>query len=414
MPSFFKHGPRQVVSDIFRFMGPGLLVTVGFIDPGNWAANVAAGAGYGYAILWMATLGTLLLILLQHNAAHLGIVTGLCLAESATVHLPAPVSRFLLFTAWLAAVATALAELLGAAVALRMLTGLPIGAGVVVALALSLWLLLSRSYNAIERLIIGFVSVIGLCFVFELHLIHVDWPRAAVSAVSPSIPRGALPVVMSVLGAVVMPHNLFLHSEIIQSRRWNEQGEEVMRERLKYEFLDTLFSMGIGWGINSAMIVIAAATFFARGLQVSDLEQAEAMLRPLLGSTAAGIFAIALLLAGVASSITAGMAGGSIFAGLFAEPYDSGDPHTRFGVAATLAAGAAASFLVGDVFKGLLVSQILLAVQLPITVFLQIYLTSSGRVMGNHANRWYEKVMLWGAAGVVTLLNVLLVRELFG
>jgi manganese transport protein len=406
------HRTRGAVSDIMRYIGPGLVVTVGFIDPGNWAANVAAGAGYGYTLLWMVTLSTVMLILLQHNAAHLGIVTGDCLAEAAVRHLSPWLARPLLFSAFLASGATAMAELLGAAIALRMLFGLPLRVGTLLTLALVLWLLFGTAYRRLERTIIGFVSLIGFAFVFELWLTHTDWGSAAVGWVVPAIPGGALPVVMSVLGAVVMPHNLFLHSEIIQSRQWQLAGEEVIASRLKFEFLDTLLSMGIGWAINSAMILVAAATFWERRIPVTDLSQAKEMLRPLLGPGASLVFAAALLLAGVASSITAAMSGGSIVAGMFSEPYNSGDPHTRFGIAATLAAGAGAVFLVTDPFRGLILSQILLSVQLPWTILLQLRLTSSGRVMGRHANRGFEAFLLWATAATVVVLNIMLLRDM--
>lgn len=407
-----RHHVRAVASDIFRYMGPGLLVTVGFIDPGNWAANVAAGADYGYTLLWMVTLGTLMLIFLQHNAAHLGIVTGYCISEAATLYLPRPLSVILLGSAWLAAVATSLAELLGAAIALQMLTGIPIGVGAALSLVLVVWLLLSRSYNRIERIIIGFVSLIGLSFIFELFLVRVSWHDSLSSWVTPAIPPGSLPIVMGVLGAVVMPHNLFLHSEIIQSRQWNLQGEEVVRSRLKYELFDTMFSMIVGWAINSAMIIMAAATFFHHRVPVSDLAQAEHMLRPLLGNAASVVFALALLMAGIASSITAGMAGGSIVAGLYGEPYNSSDPHTRRGVGATLAAGAVLIWTVGNPFRGLILSQICLSIQLPWTIFLLIYLTSSTRVMGKFANRHLTRALLTVTALIVVVLNLMLLADI--
>ena len=409
--SLFRHGARTLVSDIFRYVGPGLLVTVGFIDPGNWAANVAAGSAYGYALLWMVTLGTLMLILLQHNAAHLGIVTGYCLSEAATIFLPRGISRLLLGSALLAAVATAFAELLGAGIALNMLFGVPINLGATASLILACWLLLSKSYKSIEHVIIGFVSLIGVSFIYELVLVKVVWSDAAVGWVSPAIPAGALPIVMSVLGAVVMPHNLFLHSEIIQSRQWNVQGEGVIVERLKFEFLDTLFSMIVGWGINSAMILMAAATFFQHSVAVTDLGQAEQMLRPLLGNASAIVFAVALLMAGIASSITAGMAGGSIFAGIHGEPYNSGDLHTRIGLGATLVVGLILIYFIKNPLQGLIFSQICLSIQLPWTIFLQIHLTSSKKIMGKHANKPYEKVLLWATAATVSVLNLMLLVE---
>ena len=368
-----RHRPKLMAWEIWRYIGPGLLVTVGFIDPGNWASNVAAGAGYGYTLLWMVTLSTAMLIVLQHNAAHLGIATGLCLSEAATAHLPRAVSRVALGTAVAAAVSTALAELLGGAIALGMLFGLPLPVGTFLVLGLVLWMIFSNSYKRLEKYIIGFVSLIGLCFIYELSLVHLDWGAAARAWVVPAFPEGAMPVIMSVLGAVVMPHNLFLHSEIIQSRQWNLKDPEVIHHQLKYEFLDTLLSMLVGWAINSAMILVAAATFFKVGEAVDTLEQAKAMLEPLLGPAAAVVFAAALLLAGVSSSLTAAMAGGSIFAGIFKEPYNTHDVHTRWGVGLTLGLAAGAILLVGDPFKGLVYSQIALSVQLPVTILLQLY-----------------------------------------
>ncbi len=402
---------KAVFSDIRRFIGPGLLVTVGFIDPGNWAANVAAGSIHGYSLLWMVTLSTLMLILLQHNAAHLGIATGLCLSEAANQHLRPLVSRPLLSSACLAACATATAELLGGAIALQMLFGIPLKLGTVMLLALTLWLLFGTAYRKLERFIIGFVSLIGLSFIFELWLVPTDWRAAAAGWVTPAFPPGALPIIMSVLGAVVMPHNLFLHSEIIQSRQWNREDEKIIQYQLKFEFLDTLISMGVGWAINSAMILMAAATFFCNRVSVTELSQAEQMLHPLLGNTAAQVFAVALLLAGVASSITAGMAGGSIVAGMYGEPFNSSDLHTRIGIVMTLLTGAVAIFFVRDTLQGLIFSQVLLSIQLPWTIFLQIYLTSSKKVMGTHANTPFGATLLWSIAAIVTGLNIMLLLD---
>jgi len=399
---------RPQISSFMKYLGPGLLVTVGFIDPGNWAANVAAGSTYGYTLLWMVTLSTIMLIILQHNAAHLGIVTGYCLAEAATRHLRPLVSRAVLISAVLAAVATAMAEILGAAIALQMLFHLPIKIGALLTLAVVFTLILTNSYSRLEKYIIGFVSLIGLSFIFELVLVQIDWPRAAIGWIMPRLPPGSMPIIMSVLGAVVMPHNLFLHSEIIQSRQWHVEDESVIVHQLKYEFLDTLFSMIVGWAINSAMVLVAAAVFFRNSTVVTDLVQAESLLRPLLGNAAATVFAIALLFAGVASSITAGMAGGSIWAGMFGEPYDTKDPHTRLGIGITLVVGTAAIFLVGNPFHGLILSQILLSVQLPWTIFLQIHLTSSPQLMGKHANDRTGRVMLWSVAAIVVVLNGML------
>ena len=405
-----RHHPVSGGLEIFKYIGPGLLVTVGFIDPGNWASNLAAGAEYGYALLWMVTLSTVMLIVLQHNVAHLGIATGLCLAEAASVHLRPRYSKPILLTAMLASVSTSLAELLGGAIALQMLFGVPVRIGAALVLAFVLIMLFTNSYRLIEKWIIAFVSIIGLSFIYELSLVTIDWPAAAVAWVTPSFPEGSMVIVMSVLGAVVMPHNLFLHSEVIQSRKWNLSDERTIRRQLRYEYVDTIFSMLVGWAINSAMILLAAATFFVSRTSVSELQQADSLLRPLLGSHATVVFAVALLLAGIASTITSGMAAGTIFAGMFREPYDRKDPHSRFGVALSLVAAFVVIIVISDPFKGLIYSQMALSIQLPFTVFLQVRLTSSEKVMGKFRNSRSTK---YAIGALVTWLNVMLFVSFF-
>jgi manganese transport protein len=391
-----------------KYLGPGILVTVGFIDPGNWASNVAAGAGYGYTLLWMVTLSTLMLILLQHNAAHLGIKTGLCLSEAATKYLPAVLSRPLLFSGMLAAVATAFAEILGGAIAMNILFDLPVKIGAALTAIVAGFLLFKNTYRKMEKWIIGFVALIGLSFLVELFLVPVEWKKAAVGAISPAFPYGSMPIIMSVLGAVVMPHNLFLHSEIIQSRQFNLEGEAVITERMRGEIFDTFISMIIGWAINCAIIILAAATFFKTGTPVTDLKQAQEMLTPLAGKASALIFALALLFSGVSSSITAGMAAGSIFTGIFGRPYDVRDPYSVWGSVGTYLFALVVIFLVSDVFNAMVLSQMVLSIQLPLTIFLLIYITSSKRVMGTHANSRMEKFTLGVVAIVVVYLNIML------
>jgi manganese transport protein len=408
-----SHKPALAARDLLRYIGPGFLVTVGFIDPGNWAANIAAGSLYGYTLLWIVTLSTLMLILLQHNAAHLGIVTGLCLAEASTRFMPRAISRAVLSSAVLASIATALAELLGAAIGLQMLFGLPLIVGSALAALFTAFMLFSNSYRGIERWIIGFVSLIGLAFLFELTAVRTVWGEAFFHWVTPSIPPGSLPIIMSVLGAVVMPHNIFLHSEIIQSRQWNLEGEGTIERQLKFEFLDTVSAMGVGWAINSAMLLVAAAVFYANGEKVTELPQAQATLKPLLGNAAATVFAVALLLAGLSSSITAAVAGGSIFAGFFREPYDPADVHSRVGIAITLAGALFVVFFINDAFTGIIWSQVILGIQLPFTIFSLLSLTSSRMVMGKFVNSLRDNILLWCTALIVAILNIMLFVQAF-
>jgi len=399
--------------DLLKYIGPGLLVTVGFIDPGNWASNVAAGSEFGYKLLWIVTLSTAILIVLQHNIAHLGIASGLCLAEAATIHTKKWVSRSLLISAMGASVSTSFAELMGASIALKMLFGIPIMVGALLTVIFVCIMLFANAYKTLEKWIIAFVSIIGLSFLYELSLVHMHWGEALASTFKPTFPEGSMIIIMSILGAVVMPHNLFLHSEIIQSRQWNLESEKLIKKQLRYEFVDTLFSMILGWAINCAIILLAAETFFSSRLQVNDLTQAHNLLHPLLGDNSANIFAVALLFAGAASAVTSGIAAGSIFSGMFSEPYNLKDTHTRTGIGISLLAAFFIVLLVQNPYKGLILSQMLLSIQLPFNIFLQIYLTSSKKVMGNYANTAFTKIVLWIIAIVVTLLNIMLFISAF-
>jgi manganese transport protein len=405
--------PKFGGAEIFKYIGPGLLVTVGFIDPGNWASNLAAGAQFGYSLLWMVTLSTLLLIFLQHNVAHLGIASGLCLSEAAAIHMKPAYAKLLLVSGMMASISTSLAEILGGAIALNMLFEIPIRAGAVLVTAFVLILLFTNSYKAIEKWIIAFVSIIGLSFLYELSLVNIDWNHAMHGWVTPSFPKGSMLIIMSVMGAVVMPHNLFLHSEVIQSRQWNLKEEKVIRKQLRYEFLDTLLSMCIGWAINSAMILLAASTFFQTGTPVTELEQANHLLTPLLGNNAAIIFAVALLFSGISSTTTSGMAAGTIMAGMYKEPYDIKDNHSRVGVALSLVLAMIIILFISNPFQGLILSQMFLSIQLPITIFSQVWLTSSEKVMGKYKNPWALKITLYAMGALVTGLNIALFISLF-
>ncbi len=407
-----KHKPRFGGLEILKYIGPGMLVTVGFIDPGNWASNIAAGSQFGYTLLWIVTISTIMLIFLQHNVAHLGIASGLCLSEAITKFTPAWVSRPVLSLAMVASAATSLAEILGASIALKMLFNIPVPAGSLIIAILVLVLLFTNSYKRIERWIIGFVSVIGLSFIYELYLVDVDWNTVAVSCITPKMPENSIIIIMSVLGAVVMPHNLFLHSEVIQSRQWNLQDDNVIRKQLKYEFADTIVSMVVGWAINSAMIILAASTFFSNHMVITELQQAEQILKPLLGKGSALIFAVALLFSGLSSSITSGMAGGSIFSGIFQEPYDIKDNHSRLGVFISVVMALIIIMFIGNPFIALIYSQTALSIVLPFVIIIQVYLTSSKKVMGKYANSLFMMILLAFIAALVAGLNIFLLYSI--
>ena len=403
------HAPSLRAKNFLKYLGTGVLVTIGFIDPGNWAANIAAGSTFGYSLLWVITISTVILIFLQHNAAQLGIVSGMCLSEAATAYIKPSISRPLLFSAIIAVIATAFAEIIGSATALNMLFHLPIKLGAILSAIFCFWLLSTNSYKKLENLIIGFVSLIGISFLFELYLPHINWHEAILSSFIPSFPHGSLFLIMAMLGAVVMPHNLFLHSEIINNKEWNLEGEAKIKKHLKYSFFDTLFSMIIGWAINCAIIIVAAATFFNHHIVVTELQQAVVLLKPILGHFASIVFAIGLLFAGIAATTTAGIAGGSIFAGLYKEIYDISDIHSEMGAFITYFAAVVLIFFISDFYKAIILSQVVLSIQLPFTIFLQIYLTSSPKIMGKYVNNKFFNVSLWFIGFVVVVLNIWLV-----
>ncbi|MCL2567106.1 MAG: Nramp family divalent metal transporter [Alphaproteobacteria bacterium] len=397
----------------FKYMGPGVLVAVGFIDPGNWASNLAAGSMFGYSLLWVVSVSTLMLILLQHNVAHLGIATGHCLAENAFLHLRPRYAQPLLITALLAAISTSLAEILGGAIALNMLLGIPLKLGVLCMLITVCLVTFLTDYQRLEKFIISFVAIIGFCFFYEMTLVNVDWVMAAKSATVISFPQGSMLIIVSILGAVVMPHNLFLHSEIIQTKNWFREQPKIKAKLLKYEFLDTLFSMILGWAINCTIIILAAEVFFKNNIQVDDLSQAADLLKPVLGSKAALVFAASLLCASFASSITAGVAGGIIFSAVFKKEYNEKSNYTRAGIIITHTLTCLIILFINDTLMGLLYSQMFLSMQLPFTIGLQIYLTSSKKVMGADANKLLTNVLLVSCGVFVSVLNIILLYSMF-
>ncbi|MBI5970520.1 MAG: Nramp family divalent metal transporter [Deltaproteobacteria bacterium] len=400
--------------ELLGYLGPGFLVTVGFIDPGNWATNIAAGSSFNYALLWVVSLSTLMLIFLQHMAAHLGIVTGECLAEACRRHFPAWANWLFGVSIMAACIATALATFLGAAIGLMLLTGIPVAASAVIAGVVVLTLVSVQKYDSIEHLIIAFISIIGFCYLIEIFIVKPDLPMAAAGAVIPTIDSGSIFIAMGILGAVVMPHNLYLHSEVIQRRNWSASTPERKRRLLRYEFLDTLLAMGAGWLINCAMVVVAAAVFFRNGVSVDDVAQAGETLRPLAGNLSGAVFAAALLCAGISSSITACLAGGTVFTGFLGKEVVPHRPWFRTGVFITAAPAIVLIIFLTDSYKALIWSQVVLSLQLPLTIIPLIILTRSRRVMGEFANGRYENLLMYICGAIIIGLNGLLLLSFMG
>lgn len=399
--------------ELLRYLGPGFIVTIGFIDPGNWATNIAGGSQFGYRLLWVISLSTLMLIFLQHLAARLGIVTGRSLAVNVRAHFPRPLLWLLGLTIVPALIATSLAENLGAALGFSILFHIPIWAGAPLTLVIVTLAILGQRYDSLERMIMFFLAFIAAAYIIELLLVHPDWGSAAPGWVVPSVGGGSIYVAMGMLGAIVMPHNIYLHSNTVQSRDW-EVGARSRQTLMRFELIDTTLSMGMGWLVNSAMILVAAAVFYRHGVTVTGITQASETLRPLVGPVAQLLFGLALLVAGLSSSVTSALAATNVVTGYLGKPED---PHSRvykIGLVA-MSVPAVGIIMTGiDPYKALILSQVVLSVQLPFTIVPLLWLSRSRPVMGNMRTGPLMTAVGGLVAALIIGLNVFLLSQTLG
>jgi manganese transport protein len=399
---------------LLAFLGPGFLITLGFIDPGNWATNLAGGSTYGYSLLWVITLSTLILILLQNMSVRLGIVTGKSLAENVRAHCPRPLAWLLGVSIVIACVATSIAEYLGAALGLQILFGIPVWLGAILTLGFVLFTVWFPQYRKIETLLIAFLAVIGIIYVVEMFIVQPDWSAAFPAMVVPHVGSESIYVAMGMLGAVIMPHNLYLHSNVVQERNSFDHTELEKKRMIRYQFIDTLLSMGTGWLINSAMIIVAAAVFFRYGVEVTSIEQAAETLRPLAGHLASTLFGVALLCSGLGSSVTSSMAQAHVVTGYLGQPGDTKSKPWRLALLLTSLPAMAVIALGFDSFQLLIFSQVVLSLQLPLTIIPLLALARSRNVMGHFRSRRGEFALAVLSTVVIVLLNVLLLYQTFG
>jgi manganese transport protein len=392
---------------LFSFLGPGFLVTVGFIDPGNWATNIEGGSKFGYELLWVITLSTIMLIVIQNMAAKLGISTGKSLAVNIRQRFSRPVSAFLGLTIVLACVATDVAELLGGAIGFNLLFGMPLWSGALLTVLLEVFLIVSQRYHRIEAIIMGFLGIIGLCYLVEILIVRPDWMELAPSMVVPTVNRSSIYVAMAILGAVVMPHNIFLHSNVIHSRKWGISEDEKMA-LLRYEKVDTFSAMLLGWVVNSAMIIVAAAVFCRHQVVVESIEQASATLKPLAGPLAGFLFAVALVFAGVGSSVTSSMAEVNVITGFLGKPEDPRTLLYRISVFVTAIPSFLIIILAIDTFRILIFSQVVLSIQLPFTLIPLLILCHDRKIMGRFRSSRLEFAAAVVISAVVIILNIYL------
>ena len=394
---------------MFAFTGPAYLVSVGYMDPGNWATDLEGGARFGYQLLWVLILSNLMAILLQTLSARLGIVSQRDLAQACRETYPRPVAYSLWFLCEIAIAACDLAEVLGAAIALNLLFRIPLFIGVLVTAGdtlLLLWLT-KLGIRMIESIILSLISVIAACFAVEIIL--AGWPEfgAMAHGIVPHLTQQNLYVAIGILGATVMPHNLYLHSALVQTRRIG-RNEAEKRTACRFNLIDSTVALNGALLVNAAILVLAAMVFFKRGIIVTEIQQANQLLAPLLGTTMASVlFGVALLCSGQSSTLTGTMAGQIVMEGFLNIRMR---PWLRRLMTRTMAIIPAAFtvYLAGEhgTYRLLILSQVILSMQLPFAVIPLIHFTSNRERMGAFANRAWLQVVAWATAVVILTLNV--------
>lgn len=404
---------RLRASRTLAYLGPAFLVSVGYMDPGNWGTDIQGGASFGYTLLWSILLANLMAILLQALSARLGIATAQSLPECCRDRFPRGLNVFLWITAEAAAMATDLAEVLGAALAVNLLFGVPmLPATLLAGIGISLLLLLeTRGHRRLEIAIIALVAVINLCFLAEILIVKPSPAALLGSLVVPRLPPGSLLIVVGIIGATVMPHNLYLHSALVQSRliRGALGTSEEKRRLFRFALVDSLLALNGAFLVNASILIVSAAAFFTRGIAVDSIEVAHQTLAPLFGGLSSVVFAIGLLAAGLSSSVTATLAGQVILGGFLnlRVPIWARRVVTLIPALLVVAAGL-------DPLAILVLSQVSLSFQLPFAILPLIHLTRKREVMGDLVNpRWVTALAL-AAAAVIIAFNVLLVGQTLG
>ncbi len=401
--------PRKAPRELWFYFGPAFVASVAYMDPGNFATNIEAGTRFGYQLLWVLLWSNGMAILVQYLAAKLGIATGKTLPENCRAHFSRSMNLFLWFAAEVGAMATDLAEFLGAALGFYLLLGLPmLPAAILTGAVVMLILRVEQAgFQWLERVIMFFVGIIGVAYAVEVFLSHPSWGPIARHVVVPTINSSSIYVAVAMLGATVMPHVIYLHSALVLSRR--EATDRDEHRHRKMELADVLVAMNGAWLINSAMVIMAAAVFFGHGLSVSSIESAHHTLVPLLGRFAGFAFAVALLCSGLSSSTVGTMAGQVILQGFLDIKISI---FLRRVVTMIPAIVVIAMGL--DPLRVLILSQAILSFCLPFALIPLLVLTRRRDVMGVHANRRLTNVLAYISTAVILSLNAFLLADIFG
>lgn len=404
-------GQKRGVKSAFIFAGPAVIASIAYMDPGNYATNIQAGAGFGFTLLWVVLMANLIAMLFQALSAKLGIVTGRNLAEMCKDEFPKPIVWIMWVISEIAAMATDLAEFLGGAIGLSLLFNMPLMAGMAVTAVITYGILYfeRHGFRPMELIIGSFVTIIGLCYLLELFIAPIAWPEVAAGLTNPQIPNAAaLMISVGIIGATVMPHALYLHSGLTQNRV-SIKSEKQRRQVLRYSNTEVIIALAIAGLINIAMVIMAASAFHAGHSDVAEIETAYHSLTPLLGGAAAGAFLISLIASGVSSSVVGTMAGQMIMQGFvnFRIPIWLRRLITMLPAFAVVAAGVNAT-------DALVMSQIILSLSLPIPMISLVIFTSRRDIMGTFANSRLTRLLAITGAVVVLSLNLVLLFQTFG
>jgi manganese transport protein len=400
---------------LFLYIGPAFLVAVGYMDPGNWATDIAGGSKYGYSLLWVLVMSNLIALLLQSFAARLGVVRGRDLAQASQETYPKIINYSLFGLAEIAIAACDLAEVLGMAIGLNLLFGLPmlIGVGIAIFDTVLILFLQSKGMRYLEAFILSLVGIIGISFFTELWFAKPNLGEIA-SGFMPHIEdEGALYIAIGIIGATVMPHNLYLHSSLVQTRK-NRQDEKGIKQALRFNFIDSAIALNAAFFVNAAILVLAASVFFKNGFhQVAEIQQAHQMLEPLLGKKLAPLlFAIALIAAGQSSTITGTLAGQIVMEGYLNLRLAPWLRRLITRLIAVIPAITVIYFLGDDKVGEMLVfSQVILSLQLGFAVIPLIHFVSNKNEMGKFVIPIWQKALGWLSASVIVLLNLKLVYD---
>ncbi|MEO8821381.1 MAG: Nramp family divalent metal transporter, partial [Ginsengibacter sp.] len=405
-----KKGWRQIMA----FLGPAYLVSVGYMDPGNWATDIAGGSAFGYKLIWILVMSNLIAILLQTLSARLGIVRGLDLAQASKNAYPKWANIPLYILAEIAIAACDLAEIVGMAIGLNLLFGLPLIWGICVTAldTLLLLLLLNHGMRTLEAFIICLVIIIGLSFLIEMFIVAPVYSDVLKGFAPTKLNGESLYIAIGIIGATVMPHNLYLHSSLVQTRKF-ERTFEGMKKAIKFNFIDTTIALNLAFFVNAAILILAAAAFYVNGyFTVAEIQDASVLLEKLFGKAAPIIFAIALIAAGQSSTITGTLAGQIVMEGHLNIRIQ---PWLRRLITRLLAIIPALFTIVyfGSEALGklLVLSQVVLSLQLGFAVIPLIHFTSDRKYMKEFTIKLWVKILAWLSAAIIVYLNIQLVIQ---